>query len=572
MKNIKIRTKMMVSFFLVALLIAVTGFVSLNRLNVINDNGNTMYNNLTNIQIVNDIKENYLQMRGDLVSILFKNNTADDKKWYIDSINSCIQKNDDSIKKYEDLNKKTGYLSGEKEAYDKLKKQKYEYEANIKDMLTLINENGIQQANTKYLNASTIRTAISDSLTKLIEINNNHANKANGNNANISSHARIMVIFLSIGGFILAIALGTLITRDIRTPLKEMQLFADELANYDFSSDYKFTRKDEFGITANSLKNIQSNISTLVASIMDKSSNLSASSEELSATVQEINSGFHIITNSTNEIARQTQETSAASEEITASVDEVNSRLEVLSNKALDGSNKSNEIQVKAANIREKSGNSKSLTNSLYTEKQIHILKAIEAGKVVDEIKVMADIIAGISTQTNLLALNAAIEAARAGESGKGFAVVAEEVRKLAEKSGETVSTIQNTITNVQDAFSNLSLNANEILKFIDNNVKPDYDAYSDTGNSYELDAKFINNMSQEIASMTEEINATMDQVGLVVQNMATDVQKTSENSEEIMHSISEATQGIDQISMTSQSQAVLAQELNEIVMKFKIS
>jgi methyl-accepting chemotaxis protein len=378
------------------------------------------------------------------------------------------------------------------------------------------------------------------------------------------------LIILLLFGIVVYLYISNTISKPLLRAVGHFGLLAE--GNFTIElSEKSLKRKDEIGDLAKGIERMRKELTILIKKIMENSQDMSASSEELFATMEEFTAMEHNIDNGIKNINFGIQETSAASEEICASIEEVDSSINVLTNKAVEGSNNANVTKIRIEEMQDKSLDSLKEIETLFSEKEEKIMKAIKEGEVVENIRVMADTIADISEQTNLLALNAAIEAARAGEQGKGFSVVAEEVRQLAEQSSEAVESIKNTILQVQTAFNNLSNNSNEVLLFIKERLNPKFEEMIQVGKENYMDVEFVSKMSYEIAEMSKEILATMDQVSRAVESMANTAQKSSQETDGIMNNITETSKAIDEITLTAQSQSQLSQDLNEMIQKFKI-
>jgi len=105
-----------------------------------------------------------------------------------------------------------------------------------------------------------------------------------------------------------------------------------------------------------------------------------------------------------------------------------------------------------------------------------------------------------IADQTNLLALNAAIEAARAGEQGRGFAVVADEVRKLAEKTGQATNQIALMIQSIQAD----TLDANRAMTVVMQEAGTGMDNVRRVGDSLATIRQRFEEVAQRVAGIAE--------------------------------------------------------------------
>ncbi|SER67077.1 methyl-accepting chemotaxis protein [Psychrobacillus sp. OK032] len=378
-------------------------------------------------------------------------------------------------------------------------------------------------------------------------------------------------ILISLIPMILASIVTLFLIRRKTKPLSVLIAHAGQIAEGNLSvKDTNFTSKDEIGDLSKTLNRLAGNFREIIGTVQTTSTQLTQNAEETAASLHEMKDAVHQVATNMSETAASVSDGTLTAEKsstilqtlaenlqdskITADTSVQNSKTTMAT--AEEGLTRATEISRDMDKIRKA---------SIETGETIQRLN--EATKKIQHI---TGSIAAIAAQTNLLALNASIEAARAGEHGKGFAVVAEEVRKLAEQSNSEVNQVEIIVQDITASILSVVTSTEESTKLIE------------TGSTTVLQtSQSLSDISTEVAKTVEEIStisskATSEaedsiQVVKLIHQLTESIREIEEVTTSISAATEQTTASIDEVASRSNETSHMAQELQQIVGKFKL-
>ncbi|AGX04047.1 YoaH [Bacillus sp. NRRL B-14911] len=415
------------------------------------------------------------------------------------------------------------------------------------------------------------KDVLDPAVNELVSVLNKELEQINKIKEENSEGSKDILIFLAVAASVAGGILSFMLLRSILIPLGALnrQLNNIALGDADLTQTVDVKGKNEFGQLAHSFNAFVGSLRGMITHIGSSSEQVAAASEELSASAEQSKAASGHIAETMQTISthnhRQTEMTASSLKSVADSLGGLKT-VAANTDKAAEVSSEVREqAEDGASSVKEMLSQMNSISQSVDRAGEGVTSLVSSAG----EIQKISSLIADISGQTNLLALNAAIEAARAGEQGKGFAVVAEEVRNLADETNASAEQIHKLVATIQAESSGTVRD----IRLVKENVSAGISLSEETVSNFNrilAQIEQVTSQIQEAAAATRYLTDEFEGVHDTIVGIAAGSQETLESSENAAAASQQQLASSEDVSNATQSLARLAEELQEMISRFK--
>ncbi len=535
LRNISIRIKVLVPIMtLLIIVVLACGFSMLNANNLLNAGYTISDNCADSIEIAQDIETKIHSIGKNMYGSCQTTNTTT-KAEFEAKISEELKLMESLIEQYQ----KKELTDLEYEYIGAILKKLEKYRNGVNSVLAA-SMDGDEDAMLDAINVNEkpAEEYILYKLDSLVEIRKEAMSGALNTQENAFTIAIVTSIFFVSIAIVMGILSIIVCSKGITSPMKyianklEKMIESIQRGEGDLSMRVNHLGKDEIGRIGRSVNLFTETLQNIMMRITQ-------SSVDMNEIVDEVGKRVSFADGSSKDISSAMITLSTSMSNVSDSVEGINNNISEIGINVNDISEKSDELleytvkmEESASNLQKSAVQNKIETSKMTEEIITKLQIAVEKSKDVEKIKALTDDILEIAAQTNLLALNASIEAARAGEAGKGFSVVATEISHLSDSSTNSATNIQSINEIVISTVKELADNASELVRFIEENILPDYDNFVVAGENYSNDAKHINEIVSNFHEMSD-----------MLKNRTNDVQ---EYIEEITNSVKDSLEGIN--------------------------